>query len=195
MGQGAIIVSAAARMEGRDPGIREAFEPVRRRLGALFGWAVIATVVTKVLDLLRRRSGPAGRTAASAGELAWRVVSFLALPVVIFEDAGPVDGLRRSAALLERTWGENVTFNFGLGLLGIALALPVVAGLAIAQAVGALPLSFIGLVPLVLYGLLAIAAYSALSAVLKTALYRWAHDLPVDPSFDGLELGRAFSRR
>lgn len=34
----------------------------------------------------------------------------------------------------------------------------------------------------------------ALSAVLKTALSRWANDLPVDPSFDRRELEQAFAR-
>ena len=40
-----------------------------------------------------------------------------------------------------------------------------------------------------------VAVVSALSAVYKTALYRWATKLPVDPAFDASDLSGAFRRR
>jgi hypothetical protein len=50
---------------------------------------------------------------------------------------GAVDGLKRSAALLEQTWGEIVLFKLGFGVLGIAPTAPVIVVLPIAQAAGA----------------------------------------------------------
>lgn len=191
MGQGAVIAGAAQRMDGQEPTVGSAFQPVRRRLWQLFAWAAIATVVTKLLDLLRRRGGSGGEAASSGGKLAWRIVSFVALPVIVFEDVGAVEALKRSTRMLKATWGENLTFNVGLTALGIALLLPLLAGLALAEALGALPLPSAGFLVVLVYGVVAMATYSAVSAVLKTALYRWATDQPVDPAFDDVELGSA----
>ena len=142
-----------------------------------------------------RSSQSTSHNRRTAGGFAWRVVSFPALSVIVFEGAGAVDGLKRSAALLEQTWGENVSFNLGLGVLGIALTAPVIVVLAIAQAAGALPLSFLGCDPAAGLRPPRHGAVLRLSAVLKAALYRWANDRPLDRNFGDVPLREAFAAR
>ena len=195
IGQAAVVAGAGQRMEGGDPTLTTAYATARARTGRLLGWAVMATVVSMVLDQIEQRLGMLGRAVSWIGGLAFAVMSFLALPIIVFEDVGAVEAFKRSSRLLKGTWGEQVTFSFGLGLLGLLAVLPAIAvggGLA---ATGILPLVVLGVAAAFVWVMLVVAVTSALSAVFKTALYRWAKGLPVDPAFDAAELSGAFRPR
>jgi hypothetical protein len=195
VGSAAVVAGAAERMGGGEPTLGSAFAAARSRAGRLLGWAVLATVVSIVLDQLEERLGFLGRVVSWIAGTAFSVVSFLALPVIVFEDVGAIEGLKRSARLLRSTWGEQLAFNFGLGLLGFLVILPAVALAAGLVATGALALQVVGVVVAGAWIVVVLAVTSALSAVFKAALYRWAVGLPVDPAFDAGELTGAFGPR
>jgi hypothetical protein len=192
IGQAAVVSGAGQRMDGADPTLGSAFAGARTRTGRLFEWAVLATVVAIVLDVIQERLGLAGRILGSLGGLAFSVMSFLALPVIVFEDVGAIDGFKRSSQLLRGTWGEQLTFSFGLGLVGMVAAVPGVAlgvGLAVT---GVAALQVVGVALGALWVLAVVAVVSCLSAVFKTALYRYARQQPVDVAFETADLSGAF---
>jgi hypothetical protein len=192
IGQAAVVSGAGQRMDGADPTLGSAFAGARTRTGRLFEWAVLATVVAIVLDVIQERLGLAGRILGSLGGLAFSVMSFLALPVIVFEDVGAIDGFKRSSQLLRGTWGEQLTFSFGLGLVGMVAALPGVAlgvGLGVT---GVAALQVVGVALGALWVLAVVAVVSCLSAVFKTALYRYARQQPVDVAFETADLSGAF---
>jgi Family of unknown function (DUF6159) len=192
IGQAAVVSGAGQRMDGADPTLGSAFAGARTRTGRLFEWAVLATVVAIVLDVIQERLELAGRILGSLGGLAFSVMSFLALPVIVFEDVGAIDGFKRSSQLLRGTWGEQLTFTFGMGLVGIVAALPGVA-LAVGLGVtGVAALQVVGVVLGALWVLAVVAVVSCLSAVFKTALYRYARQQPVDVAFETADLSGAF---
>jgi Family of unknown function (DUF6159) len=192
IGQAAVVSGAGQRMDGADPTLGSAFAGARTRTGRLFEWAVLATVVAIVLDVIQERLGLAGRILGSLGGLAFSVMSFLALPVIVFEDVGAIDGFKRSSQLLRGTWGEQLTFSFGLGLVGIVAAVPGVV-LAVGLGVtGVAALQVVGVVLGALWVLAVVAVVSCLSAVFKTALYRYARQQPVDVAFETADLSGAF---
>jgi hypothetical protein len=195
IGSAAVVAGAAERMAGGEPTLGSAFAAARARAGRLLGWAVLATVVSIVLDQLEERLGVAGRIVSWIAGTAFSVVSFLALPVIVFEDVGAIEGLKRSARLLRSTWGEQLTFSFGIGFLGVAAALPAVLVAVGAIATGVLVVQVVGVVLAVAWIVVVMAVTSALSAVFKAALYRWATGLPVDPAFDAGALSGAFRGR
>jgi hypothetical protein len=47
---------------------------------------------------------------------AWSIGCFLAAPVLVNRDVGPVGTIKESMGMLKRIWGENITANAGLGL-------------------------------------------------------------------------------
>lgn len=184
IGQAVIVAGSAERMEGGDPNLKSAFAAARSRAVPLLGWAVLSTVVSIVLDQLEQRFGFLGKLVSWAAGVAFALMSFLALPVIVFENVGPIEAFKRSSALLKRTWGEQVGFNIGIGLLGLVAALPgILVGGALVST-GVLPLQVVGAVAAVGWVVLVATIASALSAVFKTALYRYANNLPVDPAFD-----------
>jgi hypothetical protein len=192
LGAAAVVAGAGERMAGGEPTLGSAFATARARAVRLLGWAVLATVVSVVLDLLEERLGVLGRLVSWIAGTAFGVVSFLALPVIVFEDVGAIEGLKRSARLLRSTWGEQLAFNFGLGLLGLAAVVPAVLLGAGLVATGVVVLQVVGVVAAVAWIVLVLAVTSALSAVFKAALYRHAMGLPVAATFDAGELGGAF---
>jgi hypothetical protein len=195
VGQGAVVAGAAHRMDGGNPSVGSSLVAARERAVNLLSWAVLATVVAIILDQIEQRLGALGRVASWLGGVAFSIMSFLALPVIMFENVGAIEAFKRSSVLLKRTWGEQIGFNFGLGLLGLLLILPVVVisggliatELFLIQALGIL-------IGVVWIGLVA-ATMTALSAVFKAALYRYANGLPVDPAYDAEDLSGAFRSR
>jgi hypothetical protein len=195
LGQASIVAGAAERMEGGDPDISSAFAVARSRAVSLLGWAVLATVVSIVLDQLEQRFGFLGKLVSWAAGVAFAVMSFLALPVIVFENVGPIEAFKRSSALLKRTWGEQVSFNIGIGLLGLIAAAPGLLVGGVLASSGVFPLQVIGVTAGFAWILLVAAITSALSAVFKAALYRYANKLPVDPAFDERLFNQAFRPR
>lgn len=195
IGQAAVISGAGERMDGGDPTLGTAFAGARGRTGRLLEWAVLATAVSIVLDTIRDRLGFAGQIIAGIGNMAFQVLSFLALPVIVFENVGAIESFRRSSQLLRSTWGEQLTFTFGLGIIGFLVALPGIAVAVGAGASGVTAVAIVGITIGVLWVLAVIAVTSTLSAVFKTALYRHARGLPVDLAFAPSDLSGAFRPR
>lgn len=81
------------------------------------------------MSVLRDRAGAAGGIIAAIGGAIWSLVTFLVVPVLAFEDIGPIDAIKRSAHLFRERWGQQVTGNVVIGgisglaaLVGIVLA-------------------------------------------------------------------------
>ncbi len=195
LGGATIIAGAGHRMDGGDPTLGSAFAVARDRAGRLFEWALLTGVVAIVLDQIEQRLGFLGRIVSWLGGVAFSIISFLALPVIVFEDVGAIAAFKRSAALLKQTWGEQVVFGFGLGLITFVALLPVLAVSGALAASGVLGLQIVAAAIAVVGVGAVLAVSSALSAVFKTALYRFATGAPVDATFGESALRGAFHKR
>lgn len=134
-----------------------------------------------LLSLLRDRNNLFTTILSAAGGLAWSVATYLALPVVMAEGAGPIDAVKRSASLLKKTWGNalRVTVRFTLVLLpAILLAILVIlAGIVVLAAVNEIA----GVVLIVIGALIlviALAITSSLSSYITAQLYLYASGSP-----------------
>jgi len=109
--------------------------------------------------MLRERAGIAGVIVAALGGMAWNIITFLVIPVLVVEGVGPIKAIKRSAGLLKKTWGEQIIGNAGIGLvfglLGFAVAVVGIAlgVLLMSAGIAALGIAGIGLV----FGLLGFA--------------------------------------
>lgn len=138
-------------------------------LTTFFGVALAAAA-----DRALRGEDPSVRDGA-----AWGVVTFLVIPLVALEGIGPLEGLKRSAALFKQHWGGQLTgmaaVGIGVFLVGILPSLALLVGgfALLSQSAGAgaalIVLGAIGLALSMLVG-------SALRQVLAVALYRFALD-------------------
>jgi hypothetical protein len=192
IGQATLIAGAGQRFDGADPTIESAFAVARSRAGRLFGWAVLTTVVGTVLDQIEQRLGIFGRLLAIVGRSIFGILGYLALPVMVFEDTGAIESFKRSAGHLRSTWGEQLTFGIGIGLITMAAFL---AGGMVAAVIAFIGLPFVALALMVVWTVVVVVVNTALSAVFKTALYRWVTKQSIDPAFDDALFQGAFRPR
>jgi hypothetical protein len=187
----AIVHAADERMRGGDPTLGSALRGARGRAGQILPWAIVSATVSLVLRSMQQRGGIVARIAAGFAGMAWSLVTFLVLPVLVIEGLTVGKAIKRSSELFKRTWGEQVIANAGIGLVGLAA---VIVGLPVLllAATGIGVLTVIGVVTFAAWVALVIVVTTALSVVFQTALYHYAaNDMPPG-AFATAELAGAF---
>jgi hypothetical protein len=101
-------------------------------------------------------------------------VTYLVVPVLIFEKLGPWAAVKRSGSLLRKTWGEAAGGYLTLTGIFVLLALPAVLLFIVGVAVGGIVGLIVGLGIAVVYWLILGLVGSAAQSILVTALYRYA---------------------
>jgi hypothetical protein len=142
---------------------------------------------------IEQRGGVLGRLIGSIAGLAWSVVTFLVLPVLVFEGLGPIAAVKRSSQLFKKTWGENLMTNAGIGIVGMFAMLAGAVPLALFVLIGG-PIAIVGIVAFVTWCIAVMLVVTALTGIFQTALYRFATGDPV-PGFDDAQLRNSFGPR
>lgn len=188
----ALIHAANERLAGGDPTIRSAIAGARGSIGLIFQWALVSATISIILRTLEERAGMLGRIVISLVGMAWAVVTYLVLPLLVLEGYSVKDAISESATLFKRTWGENLSAQVGFSLLGFVVAIPGIALIVL----GALTGSGVLLVVLIALGVawlvLVAVVLSALAVVFQTALYRFARDGSAPGAFDANSMNGAF---
>ena len=115
--------------------------------------------------------------------------------MLVVDGVGPIEAVKRSAAILKRTWGELVVGEGGLGIISFLPLLPVflVLGLAIAVAGDNLGIVLAVLLPVAILYILALSVvFGALGAIFRTGTYIYATTGQAPSAFDPAFLQGAF---
>jgi hypothetical protein len=195
----ALVGAAMIRLDGGDPTVADGLRIARSRTVQILGYAAIAATVGLILRLIEERAGFIGRWIAGLLGVAFTVATFLAVPILVSRDIGPMDAVKESAVLLKKTWGENVIGNVGMGLV-FFLCYFGVMGIGIVLIMGASQAGsgalFVAVFAIVVLALIAVAlVQTALQGVYSAALYRYATEGNVGGAFDGTLLSDAFRQK
>lgn len=192
----ALVGAAMIRLEGGDPTVSDGMSIAMDRLGSILGYAALSATVGMVLRAISERVGFIGKIVVGFLGMGWTVATYLAVPVLVSRDIGPIDAVKESAALFKRTWGEQMVASFGIGLafflMGMSWTIAFVLLLVAAAQFGAgaaviLPVVAVGVMGYVVLGLVA----SAIQGIYTAALYRHATGGHVE-GFDAQMLTGAF---
>lgn len=180
--------AALIRSAGGDPTVSDGLAIASKRMGAIVGYAAMAATVGMLLQAVSQRSGFLGRIVMGLVGLAWTLATYLAVPILVTKDVGPLDAVKESAALFRRTWGEQVVGNFGLGwavgLAGISWGIVSVGLMVLGAQFSGWGAATAGVVAVTGFLLLAVVS-SALKGIYTAALYRYAstgESGPMDPA-------------
>lgn len=189
----ALIYAANERLAGGDPTVRSGLRGANQRLGRILAWSLFAGTISLLIHLLERATR--GRQQFIAHLLvqlvgvAWTLATYFAIPVVVFENRGVFDSLRRSGQLFKQRWGESVVGQWGIGfvfglltflvLLGTISGAYLLAGVGGAGVYAAVGVVAVGVVLLAFLTILG----QALGAVYKATLYRYATQGHLVPEF------------
>jgi len=192
---GALVHGANQRLNGNDAKFGDSIGAANAKLHRILPWAFVQATVSVILNSIQERAGWLGQILVSLLGAAWNVLTFLTVPIIMLEDLGPVNALKRSGELVKSTWGENLVAQAGFGILGMLAMLPGIAVLALGIATGSLVVAVaFGIVGAV-WIVIVLVVISAMSGIYRTALYRFAVDHKAPPAFAGADLGDAFGQR
>ena len=113
----ALVGAAMIRLKGGTPTLGDGFRIAASHSRQILGYAAIAATVGMLLRLLQERGGLAGKIGSAVLGIAWDVMTYLVVPVLIVEGVGPIAAIKRSASLLKKTWGEQIIGNFSIGIV------------------------------------------------------------------------------
>ncbi len=193
----ALVACAVIRFRGGDPTVADGLRAAVRRLPKILAWSAVSAVIGIILKAIEQRSGALGRFIVGLLGAGWAIASYFAIPVLVIENAGPIDALKRSASIIRKTWGEALTAEIGMSLLVFVAALPAVLififGAVTVPTSAVLGGAFIALAVIWVFGVILAAA--TLDAILKAALYLYASDGKVPHNFDNEIARSAFARK
>lgn len=192
----ALVGSALMRLQGSDAGVGDGLRMAASRLVPILGWAFLSATVSVVLRSIENRSQAVGKLISSLLGAAWALTTFLAVPVLVVEQKGPLSTLRRSAALLKKTWGEQLMGKFSFGIIFFLLMLPGLAPVPAGIMLGSTAAIAISIALAVLYILTLALVQAALHSIFRAALYLYAVNGEEPDGFPGGDLlGAAIGSR
>ena len=195
----ALVGAAMIRLDGGDPTVRDGLRIASSRFVQILGYAAIAATVGMILRMIEERAGFIGRWIAGLLGLAFTVATFLTVPILVSREIGPVDAVKESAALLKKTWGENIIGNAGMGFVFFLFYLAI-AGIGFVFVFGAAqsgnPTLIVMVLGIVVLAFITMAlVQTALQGVYSAALYRYANEGTAGGPFSDALLGEAFRKR
>lgn len=192
----ALVAAALERLRGGDPTLSSALSAASSRFWAILGYAVIAATVGLILRAIEERVGWVGKLVVGLIGVVWTIATFLAVPVLVAQDVGPIEAVKRSATLLKQTWGENLIGQAGIGfgffLVYAVAGLVFVGLLTLVGGEGGGAVAGVLIALFVVTVLLLAVVQAALSAIYSAALYRFAAEGDAGSAFGAQTLSHAF---
>jgi len=192
----ALVACAVRRMQGQEATISQGLRIAVSRLPLILGWALVSATVGLALRIAEDRSKKVGALIAGLLGIAWSLMTFLVVPVIVVENKGPIEALNVSAAAIRRTWGEQVVGNFSFGFIFFLLAIPGVAAIFAGTAIAyTTALGFVLIAAAIVYLLALALISSALAEIFRAAVYLYAARISTPAGFGPHLLDNAIGPR
>ena len=179
----ALVFCALQGFAGKEPSLRAGIATAAGRWPQILAWAFVAATVGLILNalqsFLKDKLGFIGALLGGIAETGWAVITFFVVPVIVVDGVGPAEAMRRSSAILKRTWGEAIGGEGGLGFISVLFFLPVVLLFGLLGtsgiAVWASPPMAVALIVLVAVYLVAlVVVFTALGTIFRAGTYVYA---------------------
>ena len=191
----ALISCAIIRFHGDDPTVTDGLRAANARLPQIAGWAAVSATVGLILKIIESRSEKVGQIVAGLLGGAWSIATYFVVPVLVVERVGPIDAVKRSFAILRKSWGESLVANFSIGLFVFLASLVSVVPAAIGIAIGN-PVSMIAGIAVTVVLLITISLIAAaLNTIIIAALYLYAAEGRAPKQFDEALLRSAYATK
>ena len=177
----AIIASAYERMTtGRNPSFSYGIKQAMKCFPQILIWGLISGTVGVIISFFEAMAESDNIVVAIIGHIisfmisfAWWMTTFFVVPMIVLENSGVFESMKKGPKLFEETWGENIVASVGTGIINFIVILTIIVvclPLFIFGEIGA-ALAFI----LIVIGI-AISSlfFTACDAVNKASMYYYA---------------------
>ncbi|MCU0277345.1 MAG: DUF6159 family protein [Candidatus Nanopelagicales bacterium] len=198
---GGLVKCADEELQGRDSSFGAGLGAAFGRLPALLGWAAIQTAVGWLLSAIRGNGDNnvivtiLRLILAGLLAVAWSVITFFVLPMIILRGKGPIAAIKESVGLIRQTWGLQIAGGVRIGgLIALVAVLPgilftIVGGFIAVSGTPAagVPLASLGVIIIIVAQVL----ISAMRAIFSVAMLHYVEDGASFGPFDATELQSA----
>ncbi|HEV7999801.1 MAG TPA: DUF6159 family protein [Planctomycetaceae bacterium] len=191
----ALIACAVIRFNGGTPTVSDGFQAAVSRLPQILAWCLVTATVGFVLKLIESQSEKIGQIISGLLGLAWSIATFFVVPAIVVEGSSPIEAIKRSGAILRRTWGEAFVANQSVGLVIFLLMLLALIPAGLGFLIGGMAAIVGGIVASVILIVGLSIVSTALHTILLGALYVYAAEGRVPYAFDGAVLSSAFAKK
>jgi hypothetical protein len=138
------------------------------RISVIISWALFAATVGTILKVIQENTGTIGKIVTGLLGIVWGVTTFFVVPVIAYEDLGPIAAFKRSAQLMKEKWGESLGATFSLGLVQfIVVLLAAIPIVLIAVYINFIAGVFLG----IMTGFIIFAVFSAAETIFISSVY------------------------
>jgi hypothetical protein len=102
----ALAACAQIRFSGGEPTLGAGMSQASAKLLDILLWALVASTVGLIIRIIEDRSESVGKIFSSLVGAAWAIVTYLMVPVIVFEQENVFGAIKRSSQLLRKT-GAN----------------------------------------------------------------------------------------
>ena len=184
----ALVHCTRMHFHGQSPTVADGLRFSLSRIGVIFSWAVLSATVGLLLNIVEDVLGRVGQIISGLLGIAWSVTTFFVVPVLAYENLGPLAAVRRSADIMKKKWGESLAAGFSFGLLQflafVVCAIPVAILVNYDQETAAI------ITAVALFGFV-VMVFSAARVIVSAAVYEKMSDTPI-PVFDNGALDGLF---
>jgi len=113
----ALIHCTRLYFQGKEVSVAAGLRFSMSRIGAIFSWAVFAATVGLILRAIQENSGIIGKIITGIIGIVWSVATFFVVPIIAYENLGPIGAFKRSSQMMKQKWGESLAAGFSFGLI------------------------------------------------------------------------------
>ncbi|MBN2135897.1 MAG: hypothetical protein JW737_09215 [Acidobacteria bacterium] len=191
----AIVAAVMIRLKGGNPTIRDGLGAAMSMLPLIVAWAFVAATVGIILRMIEDKSELLGKIVAGVLGLAWSVVTFLVVPILVIEQKGPFAAVKESARLLKKTWGEQIIGRFSFGLVFFVLGIPAYLLFFLGASTKSMPMIIMFGALALIYLIILSLIQSALQSIFQVVVYHYVTDKQVPQGFNPVFIDSAFGRK
>ncbi len=177
----AMVFCSLQAFNGEEPSISKGLATAMGRLPQILAWALLASTVgvllSAVQEFLKDKLSIFGSLLGSLLEASWALVTYFVVPVLVVDGVNPFEAVKRSGAILKKTWGEQLAGQAGMSAISFLLLLPVFLLVVVAMITFKASVPVVGWMlaaAAVPYVLAVILVFATLGAIFRTGTYVYA---------------------
>lgn len=193
-----LIAAVILRLKGQNPTLMDGMRGAWARKGELFAWVLLAATVGLVLNAMKERAKGLTSLLIGVAGMAWNLVTYFVVPILVIEGKGPMEAIKESAATLKRTWGEQLVGGISYGGIAFFFYLPAFAVAVFGMgslANGSLVTGLLLIGTALIYAFLVGLTMTTLSSIFHAAVYHYARTGTIPQGFDAALMQSAFVRK
>lgn len=175
----ALVSCVINRFRGVESGFGAGLRAANARLPKILAWAALNATVGMIMKIAEERLGWIGRLILRGIAFAWNIATFFVVPVLVVDNVGPIDAVKKSVEVLKKSWGESLIVQTGVGLvMGLLTIGVLLLGVGAAVGVGVLTqsvgLAFIPVAVMLVVMTALVLISTTMRSILVAACYQYA---------------------